>query len=101
MRRRFNGSPLLLKDICDDGLFAYFAEVIEKVGDSKLQIYIYNIPAVTKISLSLALLERLVKTYPNTVIGMKDSSGDWAYTESVIKLLAPEGFGFTQAARYF
>lgn len=84
--------PFYYKDIFDDGLFAYFAEVIEKVGDSKLQIYIYNIPPVTKISLSLALLERLVKTYPNTVIGMKDSSGDWAYTESVIKVLAPEGF---------
>jgi 4-hydroxy-tetrahydrodipicolinate synthase len=84
--------PFYYKDICDDGLFAYFAEVIEKVGDPKLQIYIYNIPPVTKISLSLALLERLVKTYPNTVIGMKDSSGDWAYTESVIKVLAPEGF---------
>lgn len=84
--------PFYYKDISDDGLFAHFAEVIEKVGDSKLQIYIYNIPPVTKISLSLALLERLVKTYPNTVVGMKDSSGDWAYTESVIKLLAPEGF---------
>lgn len=84
--------PFYYKDVSDDGLFAHFAEVIEKVGDSKLQIYIYNIPPVTKISLSLALLERLVKIYPNTVVGMKDSSGDWAYTESVIKLLAPEGF---------
>ena len=93
--------PFYYKDVSDDGLFAHFAEVIEKVGDSKLQIYIYNIPPVTKISLSMALLERLVKAYPNTVVGMKDSSGDWAYTESVIKLLAPEGFRMYAGSEVF
>jgi len=84
--------PFYYKDVTDDGLFAYFSEVIQKLGDAGLQIYIYNIPPVTKINLSLSLLERLVKEYPKTVVGMKDSSGDWAYTESVIKLLAPSGF---------
>jgi 4-hydroxy-tetrahydrodipicolinate synthase len=84
--------PFYYKDVTDDGLFAYFSEVIQKVGDAKLQIYIYNIPPVTKINLSLSLLERLAKEYPKTVVGMKDSSGDWSYTESVIKLLAPSGF---------
>ncbi len=84
--------PFYYKDITDDGLFAFFSEVIQKVGESGLQIYIYNIPPVTKINLSLSLLERLTKEYPKTVVGMKDSSGDWAYTESVIKLLAPSGF---------
>ena len=84
--------PFYYKDVSDDGLFAYYSEVIQQVGDSGLQIYIYNIPPVTKITLSLALLEHLVKTYPKTIVGMKDSSGDWVYTESVIKLLAPHGF---------
>ena len=84
--------PFYYKDITDDGLFAYFSEVIQKVGEAGLQIYIYNIPPVTKINLSLSLLERLAKAYPKTIVGMKDSSGDWAYTESVIKLLAPSGF---------
>ena len=84
--------PFYYKDVTDDGLFAYFSEVIQKVGDAALQVYIYNIPPVTKINLSLSLLERLNKEYPKTVVGMKDSSGDWAYTESVIKLLAPSGF---------
>ena len=84
--------PFYYKDVTDDGLFAYFSEVIQKVGDAGLKIYIYNIPAVTKINLSLSLLERLAKEYPKSVVGMKDSSGDWSYTESVIKLLAPSGF---------
>jgi 4-hydroxy-tetrahydrodipicolinate synthase len=84
--------PFYYKDVTDDGLFAYFSEVIQKVGDAALQIYIYNIPPVTKINLSLSLLERLTKEYPKTVVGMKDSSGDWAYTESVIKLLTFPSF---------
>ena len=84
--------PFYYKDVTDDGLFAYFSEVIQKIGSAALQIYIYNIPPVTKVTLSLSLLERLAKEYPKTVVGMKDSSGDWSYTESVIKLLAPSGF---------
>ena len=84
--------PFYYKDVADEGLFRYYAEVIEKVGDAKLKIYVYNIPPVTKIGLSVPLLERLVKSYPDTVIGIKDSSGDWAYTESVIQALAGTGF---------
>ncbi len=84
--------PFYYKDVADEGLFRYYAEVIEKVGDAKLKIYVYNIPPVTKIGLSVPLLERLVKSYPNTVIGIKDSSGDWAYTESVIQALSGTGF---------
>jgi 4-hydroxy-tetrahydrodipicolinate synthase len=93
--------PFYYKDVTDDGLFAYFSEVIQKVGNAGLQIYIYNIPPVTKINLSLSLIERLSKEYPKTVIGMKDSSGDWAYTESVIKLLAPSGFRMYAGSEVF
>lgn len=84
--------PFYYKDVADDGLFAYVSSIIEKVGSTALKIYVYNIPPITKVGFSLPLLERLVAAYPNTVVGIKDSSGDWAYTESVIKTLAPSGF---------
>ena len=84
--------PFYYKDVPDDGLFAYFSNIIEGVGDARLQIYLYNIPPVTKVGFSLALIERLLKAYPITIVGMKDSSGDWAYTESVIQAFAPAGF---------
>ena len=85
-------SPFYYKDVSDDGLYGFYAKVIEKVASSKLKIYVYNIPPVTKISLSVPLLEKLVREFPDTVVGIKDSSGDWAYTESVIKALAGNGF---------
>jgi len=84
--------PFYYKDVPDDGLFAYFAQIIEAVGSDKLKIYVYNIPPITKVGFSLALLERLIKTYPNTIVGIKDSSGDWSYTESVLKSFAADGF---------
>ena len=45
--------PFYYKDVADDGLFQYYAEIIEAVGDAKLKIYVYNIPPVTKIGLSV------------------------------------------------
>lgn len=36
--------PFYYKDVADDGLFQYYAEIIEAVGDAKLKIYVYNIP---------------------------------------------------------
>lgn len=85
-------SPFYYKDVSDEGIYRFYANVIEKVASSHLKIYVYNIPPVTKITLSLSLLERLVKDFPSTVVGIKDSSGDWAYTESVIQSLAGGGF---------
>ncbi|MEK9812600.1 MAG: dihydrodipicolinate synthase family protein [Bordetella sp.] len=84
--------PFYYKNVPDDGLYFYFSDVIQALGDTQLQVYLYNIPQVSHVKLSVDLLERLVKTYPDTVVGMKDSSGDWAYTESCIKRLGPMGF---------
>lgn len=85
-------SPFYYKDVSDEGLYTFYAKVIEKVADARLKIYVYNIPPVTKITLSVALLERLVKDFPQQIVGIKDSSGDWDYTLAVIQALAGSGF---------
>jgi 4-hydroxy-tetrahydrodipicolinate synthase len=76
--------PFYYKGVSDDGLFAYFSEVIQRIGDSRLHIYLYHIPPVAQVPLSLALLEHLLSEHPKNVIGMKDSGGDWSYTQSVL-----------------
>lgn len=68
--------PYYFKNVSDDGLFAYFSEVINRVADDRLQIYLYHIPQITQVPLSLALLEKLAAAYPNHIAGIKDSSGD-------------------------
>jgi 4-hydroxy-tetrahydrodipicolinate synthase len=76
--------PFYYKGVSDDGLFAAYAQVIEKVASSDLRIYLYHIPPVSNVPISLALIERLIKAYPQTVVGIKDSSGDWANTKAML-----------------
>jgi 4-hydroxy-tetrahydrodipicolinate synthase len=77
--------PFYYKGVSDDGLFASFAEIIEQVGDDALRIYLYHIPPISQVGISLDLIERLVKTYPDTVVGIKDSSGDWDNTNAMLE----------------
>ena len=78
--------PFYYKDASDDGLYASFAEIIERVGDENLRIYLYHIPPIAQVGISPQLVERLVKNYPDTVVGIKDSSGDWNNTETLLEL---------------
>ncbi len=68
--------PFYYKNNKDEGLFAAYSEVIQRIGDDKLKIYLYHFPQVSNVPISYNLIEMLLKTYPNTVVGMKDSSGD-------------------------
>lgn len=77
--------PFYYKGVSDDGLYASFCEVIERVGNSSLRIYLYHIPPVSNVGISLDLIERLVKTWPETVVGVKDSSGDWDNTSAMLE----------------
>ena len=77
--------PFYYKGVSDDGLFASFSEVIERVGNSSLRVYLYHIPPVSQVGISLDLIERLVKAYPDTVVGVKDSSGDWGNTNAMLE----------------
>lgn len=77
--------PFFFKPVSEDGAFASYAEVIERTGDSNLRIWLYHIPRFTGVPITLPLIERLVKRYPATIVGLKDSGGDIAYTLSVLR----------------
>ena len=84
--------PFYYKGVPDDGLFRSYAEIIERVGESGLRIYLYHIPQVSQVPISLALIERLLKAYPGTIAGIKDSSGDWSNTQAMLERFQPLGF---------
>jgi 4-hydroxy-tetrahydrodipicolinate synthase len=93
--------PFYYKGVSDDGLFRNFAEIIERVGDSGLRIYLYHIPPVSQVAITLTLIERLLKAYPRTVAGMKDSSGDWNNTKTVLDRFGKAGFDVFPGAETF
>ena len=76
--------PFYYKGVSDDGLYRNFAEIIERVGDDRLRLYLYHIPPVSNVPITLGLIERLLSKYPGIVAGAKDSSGDWANTKAKI-----------------
>jgi 4-hydroxy-tetrahydrodipicolinate synthase len=83
--------PFYYKAPSDDGLFAYFSEVIQRVGGG-IALYLYNFPQQSAVPFSLDLIGRLLKAYPGAVKGVKDSSGDYANMKAMIDAFAKDGF---------
>ena len=67
--------PFYYKAPSEEGLFRFFAEAIEGVGDDQLKVYLYHIPPVAQVGFSLPLIGRLIKAFPDTVVGLKDFLG--------------------------
>ena len=76
--------PFYYKAPSEDGLFAYYSEVIEAIGDERLKVYLYHIPPIAQVGIPVSLVARLFKRYPKTIAGLKDSSGDWAQTKAYL-----------------
>jgi 4-hydroxy-tetrahydrodipicolinate synthase len=77
--------PFYYKGVSDDGLYRSYAEVIERVASDRLKIYLYHIPPISQIAISVDLIERLINDFPDTVVGIKDSSGDWSNTKTMLE----------------
>ena len=84
--------PFYYKGVSDQGLFDYYAHVIDKVASAALRIYLYHIPQVTQVPITLKLIEMLRAKYPKTVAGAKDSSGNWENTKAMLDAFAQDGF---------
>jgi 4-hydroxy-tetrahydrodipicolinate synthase len=80
--------PFYYKNVSEEGLYRYFSEVVQRVGDARLRIYLYHIPPVAIVGITPRLVERLLKAYPSAIAGMKDSSGDWNNTKTFLDAFA-------------
>lgn len=88
--------PFYYKNLSEDGLFASFARTIDMVGDARLRVYLYHFPQMAGVPIPNGVIERLLKVYPGIVVGMKDSSGDFAHMEEVVR--AFPGFAMLSGA---
>ena len=76
--------PFYYKEVSDEGIFRNYSEIIQKIGSEKLKIYLYHIPQVSGVGLSINLIDRLVNEYPKVIVGIKDSSGDWENIKNIL-----------------
>ena len=84
--------PFYYKGVSEEGLYRAFATVIDAVADERLRIYLYHIPPVSQVPITPGLVARLLKAYPRAIAGMKDSSGDWKNTATMLAEFQPQGF---------
>ena len=83
--------PFFYKNPSEDGLFAYYSEIIQRVGGA-LALYFYHFPAQSAVPITVSLIERLLRAHPGAMRGIKDSTGDWSNTKSYIDHFAADGF---------
>jgi 4-hydroxy-tetrahydrodipicolinate synthase len=77
--------PFFFKDVTNEGLFAWYARLIDAVADSRLRLVLYHIPQVTGVPVAVDLVQRLAEAFPGIVAGVKDSSGDWSNTAALLE----------------
>jgi len=68
--------PFYYKGVSDEGLYASYSEVVQRVGDSRLKVYFYHFPQQSATPISHDLMARLIEVFPDTMAGIKDSSGN-------------------------
>jgi 4-hydroxy-tetrahydrodipicolinate synthase len=71
--------PFYFKGVSEDGIYRYFAELIEAIGDDA-RIFLYHIPPMAIVGIPPSLAARLHADFPEQIVGIKDSSGDWDNT---------------------
>jgi 4-hydroxy-tetrahydrodipicolinate synthase len=84
--------PFYYKQLADEGLFRYFAALIEAISHERWRLYLYHIPPIAVVQFSFPLIEKLIAYYPDIVAGIKDSSGQFEHTKQLIERFAKPGF---------
>ena len=77
--------PFYFKAVSEDGLYHYFVQLIEAIG-ADARVFLYHIPPIAVVGIPPALAARLHAEFPENVVGIKDSSGDWDNTRSLLDI---------------
>jgi 4-hydroxy-tetrahydrodipicolinate synthase len=83
--------PFYYKNPTDDGLLAYFDQVIQRVGGD-IRLYLYNFPQQSAVPFGVEFIARLLRAHPGKVKGIKDSSGNYENGLAYVTNFAGDGF---------
>jgi 4-hydroxy-tetrahydrodipicolinate synthase len=77
--------PFYYKNMPEDGIYAYYAAIIDRVARPDLKLYLYHIPQMSGVAITPTLIARLRKAYGGVIAGLKDSSGVWDNVALLLK----------------
>ena len=72
--------PFFLKGVSDAGIVDAYRYVIDGAADARLRLYLYHIPQVAGVGLSHEVIATLKRLYPQTIVGIKDSSCELSHS---------------------
>jgi 4-hydroxy-tetrahydrodipicolinate synthase len=79
--------PFYYKGVPDDGLVAYIEAILTATAAKPIPLYLYHFPAQSGLPWHVALIRRLLDTFGDRIVGLKDSSGDMAYAREAASIL--------------
>jgi 4-hydroxy-tetrahydrodipicolinate synthase len=71
--------PFYYKGVADDGLVGVIDAILAATASRPIPLYLYHFPAQSGLPWHIALIRRLLQTFGDRIVGLKDSSGDMAY----------------------
>ncbi|MCR0983235.1 dihydrodipicolinate synthase family protein [Roseomonas populi] len=77
--------PFYYKAPSEEGVIAAYSEIVERIGSSDLRVILYHIPQMSAVPITAPIIEALLKRYPGTFTGIKDSAGDFANMQMLVK----------------
>lgn len=77
--------PFYFKSVNEDGLYRHFEQLIAAIG-SDARIYLYHIPPIAIVGIPPTLAARLRADFPDQIVGIKDSSGNWDNTRALLDI---------------
>jgi 4-hydroxy-tetrahydrodipicolinate synthase len=83
--------PFYFKPVTNDGLFAFVADLIRRMGQKPVPIVLYHYPALAGVGWSIEVIAALAEAFPDVIAGVKDSSGDHAHTLNLITAFSDLG----------
>jgi 4-hydroxy-tetrahydrodipicolinate synthase len=79
--------PFYYKGVHDDGLVAGVDAILSATAARPIPIYLYHFPAQSGLHWHVALIRRLLDSFGERIVGLKDSSGDMAYAREAAGIL--------------
>lgn len=77
--------PYYYKNPSDEGLYRYYAQLVDAIGRDDLRVYLYHFPQMSATPLSPSLVVRLRKSFGQVIAGLKDSSGDFEQSRAIVE----------------
>jgi 4-hydroxy-tetrahydrodipicolinate synthase len=74
--------PFYYKGVPDDGLVAYIDAILSATAARPIPLYLYHFPAQSGLPWHIALIHRLLDTFGERIVGLKDSSGDMEFARA-------------------